>query len=51
MAAAHATLATLSRGHFDEDVQELGDYFAEGLDKIDAITEVSWHGLNDRCRP
>ncbi len=45
MAAAHATLATLSRGHFDEDVQELGDYFAEGLDKIDAITEVRGMGL------
>ena len=42
MAAAHATL---SRGHFDEDVQELGDYFAEGLDKIDAITEVRGMGL------
>lgn len=45
MAAAHATLATLSRGHFDEDVQELGDYFAEGLDKIDGITEVRGMGL------
>lgn len=45
MAAAHATLATLSRGHFDEDVQELGDYFAEGLDKINGITEVRGMGL------
>lgn len=45
MAAAHATLATLSRGHFDDDVQELGDYFAESLDKIDAITEVRGMGL------
>lgn len=45
MAAAHATLATLSRGHFDEDVQELGDYFAEGLDKIEGITEVRGMGL------
>ena len=45
MAAAYATLATLSRGHFDEDVQELGDYFAEGLDKIDGITEVRGMGL------
>lgn len=45
MAAAHATLAVLSRGHFDEDVTELGDYFAEGLGKIDAITEVRGLGL------
>lgn len=45
MAAAHATLAVLSRGHFDEDVEELGDYFAEALDKIEGITEVRGMGL------
>ncbi len=45
MAAAHATLAVLSRGHFDEDVEELGDYFAEALDKIKGITEVRGMGL------
>lgn len=45
MAAAYATLATLSRGTFAEDVEELGDYFAEGLGKIDTITEVRGMGL------
>lgn len=45
MAAAHATLATLTRGHFDEDVQELGEYFADALAKIDGITEVRGLGL------
>ena len=45
MAAAYATLATLSRGTFAEDVEELGEYFAEGLGKIDAITEVRGMGL------
>ncbi len=45
MVAAHATLATLSHGRFDEDVEELGDYFAEGLSQIEGITEVRGMGL------
>ena len=45
MAAAHATLATLTHGHFDEDVQELGEYFSAGLGEIDGITEVRGLGL------
>lgn len=45
MAAAHATLATLSRGSFAEDVEELGDYFGEALSGIEGITEVRGMGL------
>lgn len=45
MAAAHATLATLTHGHFDEDVQELGEYFSAGLGEIDGIAEVRGLGL------
>lgn len=45
MAAAHATLATLSRGNFAEDVEELGDYFGEALGNIEGITEVRGMGL------
>lgn len=44
-AAAHATLATLSRGSFGDDVTELGEYFSEQLSKIDGITEVRGMGL------
>ncbi len=45
MAAAHATLATLTRGSFADDVQELGDYFGEALANIEGITEVRGMGL------
>lgn len=45
MAVAHATLATLSRGSFAEDVEELGDYFGEALSGIEGITEVRGMGL------
>lgn len=45
MAAAHATLETLKNGHFDEDVQQLGDYFADKLSQIEGITEVRGLGL------
>lgn len=45
VAAAHATLATLSRGSFAEDVTELGEYFSEQLGKIEGITEVRGMGL------
>lgn len=45
MAAAHATLATLSRGSFAEDVEELGDYFGEALSGIEGVTEVRGMGL------
>lgn len=45
MAAAHATLATLTRGSFADDVQELGDYFGEALASIEGVTEVRGMGL------
>ena len=45
MAAAHATLATLTRGSFADDVQELGDYFGEALANVEGITEVRGMGL------
>lgn len=45
MAAAHATLAALTRGSFADDVQELGDYFGEALANIEGITEVRGMGL------
>lgn len=45
VAAAHATLATLSRGSFGDDVTELGEYFSEQLGKIEGITEVRGMGL------
>lgn len=45
MAAAHATLATLTRGHYDDRVAEMGDYFAEKLQNLDDITEVRGLGL------
>ncbi len=44
-AAAHATLATLTRGHYDDRVAEMGDYFAEKLQNLDGITEVRGLGL------
>ena len=45
MAAAHATLATLSRGHYDDRVTEVGDYFAEKLAQVEGVTEVRGMGL------
>lgn len=45
MAAAHATLTTLKKGSFAEDVLELGYYFGDELSKIEGITEVRGSGL------
>lgn len=45
MAAAYATLMTLSKGHFDESVQETGDYFMEKLRGVEGVTEVRGMGL------
>ncbi len=45
MAAAHATLSTLSKGAFDTRVTETGDYFAEKLSQLDDIVEVRGSGL------
>ena len=45
MAAAHATLATLSRGHYDDRVTEVGDYFAEKLAQVEGVAEVRGMGL------
>lgn len=45
MAAAHATLATLTRGHYSDRVTEVGDYFKDALGKVEGITEVRGMGL------
>lgn len=45
MAAAYATLTTLKKGSFAQDVQELGFYFGDALMKVEGITEVRGSGL------
>lgn len=45
MAAAHATLDTLSKGNFGPRVEELGDYFADKLIALDEVTDVRGSGL------
>lgn len=45
MAAAYTTLLTLSKGHYGESVQEMGDYFTEKLATLPEITEVRGMGL------
>lgn len=45
MAAAHATLNTLSKENFASRVEEMGDYFAEKLLALDEVTEVRGSGL------
>lgn len=45
MAAAHATLTTLSRENFGGRVEELGDYFADKLLALEEVTEVRGSGL------
>ncbi len=49
MAAAYATLSTLSKGGFAADVEELGYYFGEALSKLDGVTEVRGSGLMIGC--
>ncbi len=45
MAAAHATLDTLSKENFGQRVEEMGDYFADKLLALDEVTEVRGSGL------
>ena len=45
MAAAHATLDTLSKENFGPRVEEMGDYFADKLLSLDEVTEVRGSGL------
>lgn len=45
MAAADATLQTLSGGRFDDKVTEVGDYFGEQLSQLEHVTEVRGMGL------
>ena len=45
MAAALATIDTLSKENFGPRVEEMGDYFAEKLLALDAVTEVRGSGL------
>lgn len=45
MAAADATLQTLSGGRFEDKVTEVGEYFAEALHNLEHVTEVRGMGL------
>lgn len=45
MAAAHATLDTLSKENFGQRVEEMGDYFADKLLAFDEVTDVRGSGL------
>ncbi len=45
MAAAHATLDTLSKENFGQRVEEMGDYFADKLLALDEVTDVRGSGL------
>lgn len=45
MAAAYATLDTLSKENFGQRVEEMGDYFADKLLALDEVTEVRGSGL------
>lgn len=45
MAAAHATLDTLSKENFGQRVEEMGDYFADKLLALDEVIDVRGSGL------
>lgn len=49
MAAAHATISTLSKGGFATEVEELGEYFYEALAKVEGVSEVRGCGLMIGC--